>query len=98
VLRLGVNFLSGLARLGDFHHKMRETGGHCALAQPTKQSMFIIITLRSSGGLPAAFRAVTMTIISADHHTSCVSPVFISCHPMILMRDLAASCLLLPLP
>jgi hypothetical protein len=52
---------------------MRKTGRHCEAVQPTKQSMFII-TLRFSGLLPAAFRAVAMTIISADHHSNCVSP------------------------
>jgi hypothetical protein len=52
---------TGLTHLGDFHHKMRKTGRHCASSQTTKQSMFII-TLRSSGLLPAAFRAVAMMI------------------------------------
>jgi hypothetical protein len=54
-------FFSGLAHLGDFHHKMCKTGRHCEAAQPTKQSMFII-ALRSSGLLPAAFLAVAMTM------------------------------------
>jgi hypothetical protein len=52
---------------------MRKTGRHCEAAQPTKQSMFII-TFRFSGLLPAAFRAVAMTIISADYHSNCLSP------------------------
>jgi hypothetical protein len=34
---------------------------NCEAAQPTKQSMFIIV-LRSSGLLPAAFLAVAMTM------------------------------------
>jgi hypothetical protein len=67
--------LSGRAQLSDFHHKMRKTGRHCEAAQPTKQSMFII-ALRSSGLLPAAFRAVAMTIIYDNCHRSCVSPVY----------------------
>jgi hypothetical protein len=47
--------------MGDFHHKMRKTGRHCASAQPTKQSMHINIP-STSGLLPAAFRAVAMTV------------------------------------
>jgi hypothetical protein len=47
--------------LGDFHHKMRKTGRHCEAAQPTKQSMAISV-LCASGLLPAAFRAVAMTM------------------------------------
>jgi hypothetical protein len=58
---MGQIILSGLAHLGDFHHKMHKTARHCEAAQPTKQSIFII-TLRSSGLLPAAFRAVAMTM------------------------------------
>jgi hypothetical protein len=64
---------TGLMHLDDFHHKMRKTGRHCASAQPTKQSRPITI-LSASGLLPAAFRSVAMTIISADHHGTCVSP------------------------
>jgi hypothetical protein len=33
-----------------------------------------ITNLLSCGLLPAAFRAVAMTIISADYHSNCVSP------------------------
>jgi hypothetical protein len=64
--------LSGLAHLGDFYHKMRKAARHCEAAQPTKQSMHITL-LSASGWLPAAFRAVAMTIISADHHSTCLS-------------------------
>jgi hypothetical protein len=46
------------------------------------QSMFII-TLRFSGLLPAAFRAVAMTIISADHHSNCLSPISFLLRPPI---------------
>jgi hypothetical protein len=59
--------------LDDFHHKMRKTGRHCAAVQPTRQSMHLTL-LSASGWLPAAFRAVAMTIIAADRHTSCASP------------------------
>jgi hypothetical protein len=66
-------FSSGLTHRDDFYRKTYKTGRHCEAATPTKQSMFII-TLRSSGWLPAAFRAVAMTIIFADHHSNCASP------------------------
>jgi hypothetical protein len=52
---------SGLAHLGDFHHKMRKTDRHCASAETTKQSIHINI-LSASGWLSAAFRAVAMAI------------------------------------
>jgi hypothetical protein len=54
-------FKSGLAHSGDFYHKMRKTGRHCASATPTKQSIAISV-LCASGLLPAAFLAVAMTM------------------------------------
>jgi hypothetical protein len=60
-------------QLNDFYHKTcRE--GVIAMSAAKKQSM-LIITSRCSGWLPAAFLAVAMTIISADHHGNCASPV-----------------------
>jgi hypothetical protein len=57
--------LTGLAQSDDFHHKLIRKGRHCVAAQPMKQSMAISV-LCASGWLPAAFRAVAMTMSEVD--------------------------------